>query len=86
MSTRNTTARPKAGNPTCQTPPRKKKIAAAAANDIPETMSMRATTTYSGTGRDGDGFSSIYSPEGIIAPTRSSINRAAIRAVMSAKS
>jgi hypothetical protein len=38
-----------------------------------------------GTGRDGGGFSCIYSSEGIIAPRRSSINLAAMRAVTPAE-
>jgi hypothetical protein len=53
---------------------------------MPQTMTMRAMTTYTGTGRDRGGFSCIYSPEGIIAPRRSSINRAAMRAVTPAES
>ncbi len=92
LSTRNIIAkkrraRPSAGSPTCQMPPTKKKIDAATAMDIPDTAIMRATTTNEETGcNGGGGGSSIYSLAGIIAPRRSSIKRAAIRAVTPAES
>jgi hypothetical protein len=50
--------------------------------DIPDTAIMRAMTTSEETGwSGGGGGSSIYSLDGIIAPRRSSIKRAAMRAV-----
>ncbi len=91
LSTRNIIAKkrkatPSAGSPTCQMPPTKKKIAAASAMDIPDTAIMRATTRNDETCWIGGGGSSIYSLDGIIAPRRSSIKRAAMRAVTPAES